>query len=98
MAKGENKLPTPPAGEMAIPTWKDELYFEYHRGVFTTQADHKRNMRESEEWLLNTEKYSSLAWLQGQRLSRRQAHRRVETGALQPVPRPRRRLRHRHHL
>ncbi len=65
MAKGENKLPTPPAGEMAIPTWKDELYFEYHRGVFTTQADHKRNMRESEEWLLNTEKYSSLAWLQG---------------------------------
>ncbi len=65
MAKGENKLPTPPAGEMAIPTWKDELYLEYHRGVFTTQADHKRNMRESEEWLLNTEKYSSLAWLQG---------------------------------
>ncbi len=34
---------------MAIPTWKDELYFEYHRGVMTTQADHKRNMRESEE-------------------------------------------------
>src|SRR5271170_4180498 len=65
MAKGENKLPPPPAGEMSIPTWKDELYFEYHRGVFTTQADHKRNMRESEEWLLNTEKYSSLAWLQG---------------------------------
>jgi alpha-mannosidase len=65
MAKGENKLPTPPAGQMAIPTWKDELYFEYHRGVFTTQADHKRNMRESEEWLLNSEKYSSLAWLQG---------------------------------
>jgi alpha-mannosidase len=65
MAKNENKLPAPPAGEMSIPTWKDELYFEYHRGVFTTQADHKRNMRQSEEWLLNTEKYSSLAWLQG---------------------------------
>ena len=65
MAKGDNKLPTPPAGEMSIPTWKDELYFEYHRGVMTTQADHKRNMRESEEWLLNAEKYSSLAWLQG---------------------------------
>ncbi len=65
MAKGENKLPAPPPGEVAIPTWKDELYFEYHRGVMTTQADHKRNMRESEEWLLNAEKYSSLAWLQG---------------------------------
>jgi len=65
MAKGENKLPAPPAGEIAIPTWKDELYFEYHRGVMTTQADHKRNMRESEEWLLNAEKCSSLAWLQG---------------------------------
>jgi alpha-mannosidase len=65
MAKGENKLPAPPPGQTAIPIWKDELYFEYHRGVFTTQADHKRNMRESEEWLLNAEKYSSLAWLQG---------------------------------
>jgi alpha-mannosidase len=65
MAKGDNKLPTPPAGEISIPTWKDELYFEYHRGVMTTQADHKRNMRESEEWVLNAEKYSSLAWLQG---------------------------------
>ena len=41
MAKGDNKLPTPPAGQMTIPTWKDELYFEYHRGVMTTQADHK---------------------------------------------------------
>jgi alpha-mannosidase len=65
MAKGDTKLPAPSAGEISIPTWKDELYFEYHRGVMTTQADHKRNMRESEEWLLNAEKYSSLAWLQG---------------------------------
>jgi len=23
MAKGENKLPTPGAGQIAIPTWKD---------------------------------------------------------------------------
>ncbi len=67
IAKGDTKLATPPAGEVSIPTWKDELYFEYHRGVFTTQADHKRNMRESEEWLLNAEKYSSLAWLDGRR-------------------------------
>ena len=65
LAKGDIKLPTPRAGQISIPTWKDELYFEYHRGVFTTQANHKRNMRESEEWLLNAEKYASLAWLDG---------------------------------
>jgi alpha-mannosidase len=52
-------------GKIDIPTWKSELYFEYHRGVFTTQANHKRNMRESTEWALNAEKYASLAWLDG---------------------------------
>ena len=52
-------------GQVAIPTWKSELYFEYHRGVFTTQANHKRNMREAEEEMLNAEKWSSLAWLDG---------------------------------
>ncbi|MGA3160215.1 MAG: glycoside hydrolase family 38 C-terminal domain-containing protein [Terracidiphilus sp.] len=57
---------TPPpavAGKVNIPTWKSELYFEYHRGVMTTQANHKRNMRESEEEVLNAEKWSSLAWV-----------------------------------
>jgi alpha-mannosidase len=33
--------------------------------VFTTQAQHKRIMRESPEWTLNAEKYASLAWLDG---------------------------------
>lgn len=65
MAKGAGTLPTPPAGEVTIPTWKDELYFEHHRGTYTTQAAQKRNMRSSEEWTLNAEKYSSLAWLDG---------------------------------
>lgn len=55
----------PPPGKLSLPVWNDELYFEYHRGVMTTQANHKRNMRESEEQLLNAEKYSSLAWLFG---------------------------------
>jgi alpha-mannosidase len=59
-------LVDPPAGQITVPTWKDELYLEYHRGVFTTQAQHKQSMRDSEEWLLNAEKYSSLAWLDGQ--------------------------------
>jgi alpha-mannosidase len=56
---------TPPpvvAGKVNIPTWKSELYFEYHRGVMTTQANHKRNMREAEVEVLNAEKWSSLAW------------------------------------
>jgi len=59
---------TPPAavaGKIAIPTWKSEMYFEYHRGIYTTQAQHKRNMREGEEEVLNAEKWSSLAWLDG---------------------------------
>jgi alpha-mannosidase len=56
----------PPAsvpGKVAIPTWNAELYFEYHRGVFTTQANHKKHMRDSEEEVLNAEKFSSLAWV-----------------------------------
>jgi alpha-mannosidase len=64
IAKGY-KFPTAEEGKIDIPTWKDEMYFEYHRGIMTTQAAHKRNMRESEEWALNAEKLASLAWLQG---------------------------------
>ena len=62
IAKGYEP-PSPVAGEIAIPTWKSELYFEYHRGVFTTQANHKHNMRTAEEEVLNAEKWSSLAWV-----------------------------------
>ena len=52
-------------GKISIPTWKSELYFEYHRGVMTTQSNHKRNMRDSEEQAINAEKLASLAWLDG---------------------------------
>lgn len=64
IAKGYT-FPTPEPGKIAIPTWKDEMYFEYHRGVMTTQAQHKRNMRESEEQTINAEKLASFAWLDG---------------------------------
>jgi alpha-mannosidase len=57
--------PAPADGKISIPTWKSEMYFEYHRGVMTTQANQKRNMRQSSEWTLNAEKYASLAWLDG---------------------------------
>lgn len=66
IAAGKLDLPTPAAGQVTIPTWNDELYLEYHRGVFTTQADHKRNMRDSEEWVLDAEKVAALASLDGQ--------------------------------
>jgi len=55
----EPKLPS-----LNVPVWKDELYFQYHRGVFTTQAETKRRIRRSEETLLNAEKLASLAMLE----------------------------------
>ncbi len=64
IAKGYT-APAAAPGMVSIPTWKSELYFEYHRGVMTTQANHKRNMRESSEETLNAEKWASLAWLYG---------------------------------
>jgi alpha-mannosidase len=66
IAKGYIAPVSPGDGKVAIPTWKSELYFEYHRGVMTTQANHKRNMRDSEEQALNAEKLASLAWLDGE--------------------------------
>jgi len=56
----EMKLPT-----MQVPTWDGELYFQYHRGVFTTQAETKRRIRRTEEMMLNAEKFSALAFLYG---------------------------------
>ena len=50
---------------LKVPTWKDELYFEYHRGVYTSQADTKQRIRHDEELMLDAEKYSSLASLFG---------------------------------
>ncbi len=48
-----------------VPTWNGELYFQYHRGVFTTQAETKQRIRHSEEIMLNAEKFGSLAMLDG---------------------------------
>ena len=57
----EKRLP-----ELKVPTWKDELYFEYHRGVQTTQAETKRRIRRSEETMLDAEKFASIASLFGE--------------------------------
>jgi alpha-mannosidase len=65
IAQGYTAPPASSTGAIGLPTWNDELYFEYHRGVYTTQAAHKRNMRTSETATLNAEKLASLAWLNG---------------------------------
>jgi alpha-mannosidase len=65
LAEGKSHLPDSSPGKFSLPVWNDELYFEYHRGVFTTQAQHKWNMRHSEEQVLDAEKFASLAWLDG---------------------------------
>ncbi|MFQ6108683.1 MAG: alpha-mannosidase [Candidatus Aminicenantales bacterium] len=51
----------------SLPVWKDELYLEYHRGTYTTQAETKKFNRKSEVLLSNTEKLASLALLFGKK-------------------------------
>jgi alpha-mannosidase len=53
------------AEKSQIPVWKDELYLEYHRGTFTTQARTKWNNRRNEALLLNAERFSSLSTMLG---------------------------------
>lgn len=65
LAEGYTYPEAAQAGQINVPTWDDELYLEYHRGVFTTQAKHKRNMREGEIEAVDAEKMASLAWLDG---------------------------------
>ncbi|MGH9404513.1 MAG: alpha-mannosidase [Terriglobia bacterium] len=55
------------SASLDLPVWKDELYLEFHRGTYTTQAESKRRMRESEVLVLNSEKFCSLAMLDGRR-------------------------------
>ena len=51
--------------KLNLPVWKSELYLQYHRGVYTTQAESKRRMRASEHLMLDAEKFCSLAMLHG---------------------------------
>lgn len=44
-----------------LPTWNGELYFELHRGVYTTQAQTKRNNRKSEILLRDIELLATIA-------------------------------------
>jgi alpha-mannosidase len=51
--------------ELKIPTWDGELYFQYHRGVQTTQSEEKRGNRQNEVLVLNAEKVASIDTLFG---------------------------------
>ncbi|KAL3423580.1 glycosyl hydrolase family 38 [Phlyctema vagabunda] len=42
-------------------TWYGELYFELHRGTYTTQANNKRNNRKAEIMLRDIEQLASIA-------------------------------------
>lgn len=38
-----------------LPVWNDEMYYEFHRGTYTSQADVKKNNRKAELLLRRTE-------------------------------------------
>jgi alpha-mannosidase len=42
-------------GDSAFPAWRDELYLEYHRGTYTTQARQKWSLAHSEAMLRTAE-------------------------------------------
>ncbi|MDF2541809.1 MAG: Alpha-mannosidase [Herbinix sp.] len=48
-----------------IPRWVGELYFEYHRGTYTSMARNKRSNRKSEYLMMDLELLSVLAMAKG---------------------------------
>lgn len=48
-----------------LSTWEGELYFEYHRGTYTSVARNKRSNRKSEEMMMDLELLCTLAAMQG---------------------------------
>ncbi|RKF60763.1 Alpha-mannosidase [Erysiphe neolycopersici] len=49
---------------LELVTWYGELYFELHRGTYTTQANNKRNNRKCENMLRSIELLATLASIQ----------------------------------
>ena len=48
-----------------LPVWEGELYFEYHRGTYTSMARNKRSNRKSEILMMDLELLSLIASWQG---------------------------------
>lgn len=55
-----NELEEKVMGHKKLPKWVGELYFEYHRGTYTSMARNKRSNRKCENNLLNLEQLSTL--------------------------------------
>jgi alpha-mannosidase len=53
--------------KLNLPVWNNEMYLQFHRGTYTSQADSKKRMRQMERLLLNAERFSSLAMLKGRK-------------------------------
>lgn len=49
------------AGSRRLPVWEGELYFEYHRGTYTSMARNKRSNRKAELHMMDLELLSALA-------------------------------------
>lgn len=54
-------------GVIDFVTWYGELYFELHRGTYTTQANNKRNNRKAEILLHDIEYFATLATIEGKK-------------------------------
>lgn len=54
------KLEQEVADQPRLPVWAGELYFEYHRGTYTSIAKIKKNMRKSEILLQEAELFQTL--------------------------------------
>jgi alpha-mannosidase len=52
--------------ELNVPVYNDELYFEYHRGVQTTQSEEKKGNRKAEVEMLTGEKLQSITSILGE--------------------------------
>lgn len=52
-------------GNRRLPAWEGELYFEYHRGTYTSMARNKRANRKCEFLMMNLEFLSLLASWKG---------------------------------
>lgn len=62
-----------------VQTWDGELYFEYHRGTYTSQALNKKWNRKSEWKLAETEWLSALSAQKGGEYPQEEIHRGWET-------------------
>jgi alpha-mannosidase len=51
--------------DLKIPPWNGELYFQYHRGVQTSQSEEKKANRRNEVLILDAEKLASIDSLFG---------------------------------